>query len=292
MAGIPDLSIIIVSFNTKKILGDCLKSIKKTLIGNDVRYEIIVIDNHSSDGTRDMLSVDFPDVITHLNEENIGFGRANNQGIKIAKGTHILLLNSDTVVLPHAIQKLLSFSKQKGLAFVGAKLLNADRTPQTSCGPFFSLGVVFASLFLQGDTLGITRSSPDKVKRVDWLSGACIMGPRKLFTDGLLFDEEIFMYMDEVEFLYRARKKGIKTYFYPFSRIIHYGAASSKEKQKAPVLNIYRGLLYFYKKHYGIVPLFFLRGMLKKKAVLAWAIGVIVGNRYLKETYGEAYRLV
>jgi GT2 family glycosyltransferase len=291
MSNILDLSIIIVSFNTKKILGDCLKSIKKTLAGDALTYEVVVIDNNSVDGTREMLISDFPEVATILNDGNAGFGKANNQGIKIAKGTHILLLNSDTVVLPQAIQKLFTFSKLKGNAFVGPKLLNADRTPQTSTGPFFSLWVVFAALFLKGD-IGITRQSPDKICRVDWLSGACIMGPKKLFLDGLLFDEGIFMYMEEIDLLYRASKKGFKTYFYPFSRIIHLGAASSTNKKKGPVLNIYRGLLYLYKKHYGRVPLFFLRCMLKKKAIALYIIGILIGNSYLKETYGEAFRLV
>jgi GT2 family glycosyltransferase len=287
-----DLSIVIVSYNTKKILSDCLKSIKKTMTGDTITYEVIVIDNNSLDGTREMLKIDFPDVVTILNDGNAGFGKANNQGIKIAKGKYVLLLNSDTVVLPQAIQKLLTFAKQKGSAFVGPKLLNADRTAQTSVGPFFSLWVVFAALFLKGDKIGITRQSPDRICRVDWLSGACILGLKKLFTDGLLFDEGIFMYMEEIDLLYRARQKGIKTYFYPFSRIIHLGAASSTNKRKGPVLNIYRGLVYLYKKHYGVVPLFFLRIMLKTKAAFAWFLGIIIGNTYLKETYGEAYKLV
>jgi len=287
-----DLSIIIVSYNTKKILSDCLKSVAKTLADGSITYEVIVVDNISTDGTREMLSKDFSSCITIYNSENVGFGRANNQGIRIAKGQYCLLLNSDTVVLDHAIQRLVSFAKQKGMAFIGPKLLNADRTPQTSCGPFFTLPVVFAILFLKGDRLGLTRYSPDRVCRVDWVSGACILAPRKVFLDGLLFDEGIFMYMEEIDLLYRARQKGYKTYFYPFSRIIHLGAASSKERRKQPILNIYRGFTYLYRKHYGPVASFFLKDMLWKKAVILWFVGIVIGNTYLRETYGEACKLV
>lgn len=287
-----DISVIIVSFNTKKLTEDCLDSVVRNLAQSKLSWEIIVIDNMSTDGTREMLKKKFPMVITVLNDENVGFGRANNQGIKMAKGEYILLLNSDTVVLNSAIGKLVSFAKQHPNAFVGPKLLNLDRSPQTSCGPFFSLPVVFAALFLKGDRLGITRWSPNHVRKVDWISGACILGPKRLFMNGLLFDEGIFMYMEEIDLLYRAKKKGYPTYFYPRSLIVHLGSGSSTNKKKGPVLNIYRGYVYLYSKHYSKVSLAILRFMLRTKAILSWIIGWLTGSAYLKETYAEAYQLV
>src|SRR4030042_1254966 len=143
-----DLSIIIVSYNTRKMTDACLNTVIKSLEGSDIRYEII------------------------------------------------------------GIEKRYRFSVRKPNAFIGGKLFNSDRTPQSSCGPFFSLPVVFAALFLRGDRIGLTRYSPNKPRRVDWISGACIMAPKKLFLDGLLFDEKIFMYMEEIDLLYRAKKKG------------------------------------------------------------------------------------
>ncbi|HLD24619.1 MAG TPA: glycosyltransferase family 2 protein [Patescibacteria group bacterium] len=287
-----DLSIIIVSFNTKKLLDDCLTSVIRSLKQTKLTHEIIVVDNASTDGTREMLSKKFSKVETILNHENVGFGRGNNQGIRKATGEYVLLLNSDTVVLNNAIGKLVSFGRQHANAFVGPKLLNPDKTPQSSCGPFFSLPVVFAALFLKGDSLGLTRWSPHRARRVDWVSGAAILAPKKLFMQDLLFDEEIFMYMEEIDLLMRARKKGYPTYFYPRSLIVHLGAASSTNKRKGPVLNIYRGFLYLYKKHGSPTGLGIVKFMLRIKAMIAWSIGVILGKAHLKETYEEAFRLV
>ncbi len=287
-----DVSIIIVSYNTKKITQDCIASVIKSLKDTSLTWEIILVDNVSTDGTRQMLKEQFPKVTTVLNKENVGFGRANNQGIRIAKGEYVLLLNSDTLVLNNAIGKLLAFARQHPNAFVGAKLLNLDRSAQTSCGPFFSLPVVFTALFLKGDYIGLTRWSPNSVRKVDWVSGACIMAPKKLFMNDLLFDENIFMYMEEIDLLYRAKKKGYPTYFYPRSLIVHLGAASSTNKRKGPVLNIYKGLTYFYKKNRSPLALLLLRGLLKTKAMIAWSIGAIMGKEGLKETYAEAYHLV
>lgn len=287
-----DLSVIIVSFNTKKFTEDCLASVIRSLKLTELTWEIIVVDNLSADGTRDMLANTFPSVRTILNEANVGFGRANNQGLHIAKGEYILLLNSDTVVLNDALGKLYAFAKQHPNAFVGPKLLNLDRSPQTSCGPFFSLLVVFAALFLKGDRLGLTRWSPNRARKVDWVSGAAIMAPKRIFMNDLLFDENIFMYMEEIDLLYRAKKKGFSTYFYPRSLIVHLGSGSSTNKRKGPVLNIYKGFLYLFMKHRSPFAVLVLRLMLKTKAMLAWLVGVVTGNTYLKETYAEAYQLV
>lgn len=287
-----DLSIIIVSYNTQQLLDDCLSSVFKSLKTSKLKFEVIVVDNNSSDGTREMLQKKFPQVRTVFNQENLGFGRANNQGIRIAKGNYVLFLNSDTVVLNNALDKLWRFAKQHPKAFIGPKLLNLDRSSQSSCGPFFSLPIVAAALFLRGDKIGLTRWSPTKTRCVDWVSGACLLGPRKLLMDGLLFDEEIFMYMEEVDLLYRAKRQGYGTYFYPHSAIVHLGGGSSSNQKKGPVLNIYRGLTYFYRKHYSPWSLLILRLLLKLKAMLAWSIGMITGNIYLKDTYAEAFRLV
>jgi len=287
-----DISVIIVSYNTKKLLDDCLTSVTRSLKKSGLRWEIIVIDNGSNDGTRPMLAKKYPNVRTILNRTNAGFGKANNQGIKRATGEYILLLNSDTVTVNDAIGKLVAFGRQHPNSFIGPKLLNSDHTPQSSCGPFFTLPVVFAALFLRGDHFGLTRWSPGKARKVDWVSGACMLAPKKLFMQDLLFDEHIFMYMEEIDLLMRARRQGITTYFYPRSHIIHLGAASADNKKKGPVLNIYRGFLYLYKKHGTPEGLCMVRCMLRVKAAIAWSVGFALGNEPLKSTYAEAYSLV
>jgi GT2 family glycosyltransferase len=113
-----------------------------------------------------------------------------------------------------------------------------------------------------------------------------------MYLDNLLFDEKIFMYMEEVDLLMRARLKGYKTYFYPGSRIIHLGSGSSINKRSGPVLNIYKGLMYVYQKHYSQTALVSLRVLLQTKAIIAWCIGWLTGNSYLTSTYVQAYKLV
>lgn len=287
-----DLSVIIVSFNTKKLLDNCLTSLYKSIRGQVIDVEIVIVDNGSTDGTREMLLKKYPKVRTILNSENVGFGRANNQGIRKAIGEYILLLNSDTIVPNHAIGKLYEFTKKHPRSFVGPKLLNMDRTSQTSCGPFFSLPVIIASLFLKGDVIGLTRWSPSKTRRVDWVSGACMIAAKKLFMDDLLFDEKIFMYMEEIDLLMRAKHKGYGTYFYAGSPIVHLGGGSSVNKRTGPVLNIYKGLLYVYTKHYSKRSLTALKFLLRLKALVLIGLGVVTGSTYLKKTYAEAYTLV
>jgi GT2 family glycosyltransferase len=287
-----DLSIVIVSYNTKTLLDDCLSSLVDSLQGAHVSYEVIVVDNVSTDGTRDMLKKKYPQVVTILNSENVGFGRANNQGIRRAKGTYVLLLNSDTVIPKGQIYKLYEFATAHPKSFIGPKLLNMDKSPQTSCGPFFSLPVVFAALFLRGDVVGLTRWSPDVTSRVDWVSGACIIAKRQVFLDDLLFDEKIFMYMEEVDLFMRAKKKGYQVVFYPESRIIHLGSGSSTNKKTGPVLNIYKGLMYIYRKHYSPLAYMVLKVLLMEKALFSVFIGYIIGSEYLKKTYAQAFRLV
>ena len=291
-----DLSIVVVSYNTKKITLDCLESLNRSLTGTKIKYEIIVVDNDSRDGSVQVLK-DLADnknghLVYFQTGSNLGFGRGNNFGVKKASGKYILLLNSDTVILNRSIEKLYNFylTNEKQVHFLGAKLLNRDLTPQPSAGRFFTLPVVFAVLLLRGDYWGLTRSSPNKFSQVDWISGACIMTTKKHYQRLGGFDKDIFMYMEEVDLLYRAKKIGLNTYFYPEAKIIHLGSASSVGKT-FPILQVYRGFLFFYKKHYSALHQTALLIILKIKALISYLIGKIKGDRYLIETYGQAFKI-
>ena len=296
MSSNPQLSIIIISYNTKDVTKNCLDSIYTTLPEDKhTMFEIVMIDNASTDGSVEMLqeyAKKHANINLLLNTDNTGFGKANNQGVKVAKGKYILLLNSDTVVLDNALQKLLDFYKQSEdyAHFVGAKLLNVDKTPQPSAAPFYTPWIIFAALFLKGDYWGLTRNSPDRVKRVDWVSGACIMTTRARYLDVEGFDEDIFMYMEEVDLLYRAKKKGFQTYFFPNAEFIHLGSASSGGKT-FPILQVYRGFIYFYRKHYSRFYMLLLKCMLQLKALISIGIGKITHNPYLINTYEKAYSI-
>lgn len=281
-----DISIIIPSFNTKLLLERCLRSVFDSLTETDLRFEVLVVDNASTDGSCTLVRKKFPRVHIILNKQNVGYGKANNQAIKKATGTYVLLLNSDIIVQNNAIEALYSFIQKKEKAFAGGKLLNEDGSVQPSCGPFFSLPAVWLMLFAKGDHWGATRSSPQETQTVDWVSGACLIGRRSSFLDVGLFDERIFMYMDEVDFLFRARKRGYKTYFYPKAHFTHTGAASSG--RDAAVLHVYRGLLYFYRKHRGPFAQALLRAALVAKALAAMGAGRMMGKSDLVRTYEKA----
>jgi len=291
-----DLSIVIVSYNTKKITEDCLESINRSLTGTKIKYEIIIVDNNSHDGSPQLLETMSQDNHNNLvykqTGKNLGFGRGNNFGVKMAQGKYILLLNTDVIVLNRSIEKLYNFyiKNEKQVHFLGAKLLNHDLTPQPSACRFFTLPVVFATLLLKGDYWGLTRYSPNKFCRIDWISGACILTTKKLYQRLGGFDKDIFMYMEEVDLLYRAQKKGLNTYFYPYSQIIHLGSSSSDGKT-FPIIQVYKGFLFFYKKHYSIFHIFILRLILKFKALVAYLIGKIKNDSYLIKTYEQAFKL-
>ena len=286
-----ELSIIIPSYNTKALLERCLASVYTSLLQAQFNYEVIVVDNASVDGSPKMVSKKFTQVHLLLNKANAGYGKANNQAIKKAKGSYVLLLNSDIVVQNDAIGALYRFLQEKKNAFAGGKLLNIDGSPQPSCGPFYTLPVVVLMLFARGDHWGATRYSPHEITAVDWVSGACLMGKKSAFEDIGLFDENIFMYMEEIDFLYRAKKKGYEVFFQPEATFIHSGAASSGSR-RTPVVNIYRGLLYFYQKHYSTLALAAVRFILRVKALVVIALGRMLGRQDITSIYEEALAVV
>lgn len=260
---------------------------KKSTIG----YEVIVVDNHSTDGSLAMVARKYPNVLLMKNKENVGYGRANNQAIRVSHGQYILLLNSDIAVKDHAIETLYRNIQANPKCFIGGKLMNEDGSAQPSCGPFYSLPIVFLMLFMKGDYWGATRSSPKTKKIVDWVSGACIMGKKEWFENVGLFDEKIFLYMEEIDFFYRAHRKGYTTLFLPNATFIHSGAASSNGHQ-TPVVNIYRGLVYFYKKHYHPLSGMCLRFLLRLKAIAVISLATIIHKKQLVQIYEESLRVV
>ena len=287
-----DLSVVILSFNTKELLGNCLTSIDKNTSGVD--FEVIVVDNASADGSSAMVKKQFPKVKLIENKDNLGFTKGNNQGIKKASGRYILLLNSDTLLKDNSLEKMVEFmNDHPKVGAIGPKLLNADGTPQASAGRFPDLSVVLIMLFKEhfgGSQL--VRTSYNNLKEVDWVMGAALLLRREVLSKTGLLDEKIFMYYDEVEWCYRLKKAGFKIYFYPEAKIIHLWQGSSQTGRKGPILANYQSLVYFYRKHKSPLEFFLLRILLKLKAIIALMMGYLTGNTYLKETYGQAFKLV
>jgi len=251
------LSIIVVGHNNKDLIIDCLKSIQADASLKD--KETIVVDNGSTDGSQKAikeLQKGVPRLTLIENKENLGFARANNQGIKKAKGEYILLLNSDTIVKKGSLAKLLAFAqKKKDAGVVGPKLLNIDESLQFSCFRFPTIGNAIREYWL-GEKGLFEKYAPKgrKASTVDAVVGAAfLITPKALKRVGLL-DERYFAYFEDIDYCRRVWKKGLKVYYYPGAEIVHYHGATFKKmakqedrwKKLIPSSKIYHGTF----KHY------------------------------------------
>lgn len=255
-----DVSIIIVNWNTKDILRDCLDSVYRQT--TDIDFETIVIDNASTDSSIEMVKRDFPQVVLIENSQNKGFAAGNNQGMAIARGRYVLLLNSDTVILDGAIQKTLAFADRKPVAAgVGCRVLNPDRTLQLTCFMFPSLlNLILSSTYLykvfpNSRFFGRERMSGwdrSEVREVDVVTGCFMLVRREAMEQVGLMDEGYFMYAEETDWCYRFHRAGWKNLFFPGAEIIHLGGGSSRLRRHEMTLNLLQSVLLFYKKHKGL----------------------------------------
>lgn len=256
-----DISIIIANWNTCEILRNCLASIYAST--RDLECEVIVIDNASSDSSVDMVKSEYPQVGIIANSENRGFAAANNQGMAIAKGRYVLLLNSDTIVLDGAIDKVVAFAEGHPKAGItGCRVLNEDKTLQLSCFMFpsilnMTLWITYLfKLFPRSRFFGRERMtwwSRDDVREVDVVTGCFMLVRCEALVQVGSMDERFFMYFEETDWCYRFKQAGWKTMFTPCGEIIHLGGFSSKQIKSRMVKQWHRSMLLFYKKHKSLV---------------------------------------
>lgn len=252
-----DVSIIVVNWNTRDILRDCLKSVFDQT--QDITFEVIVIDNASSDDSVQMIKSEFPQVILIENSENRGFAVANNQGIEIAKGQYVLLLNSDTIVLDGSIQKTLTFADlHPNTAVVGCRVLNPDKSLQPTCFMYPSLLNLFLAstylykIFPRNRFLGreqMTWWARDDIREVEVITGCFMLVRKEAIAQVGMMDESFFMYAEETDWCYRFKNAGWKLLFTPDAQIIHLGGQSSKKAKGAMDLQLRAGILQFVLKH-------------------------------------------
>ena len=232
-----DLSIIIISYNTKEMTLACLKSVFQQT--RDISFEVIVLDNDSKDNSAEAIAAAFPQIKLLAHKENLGFAAGNNLAAKEAAGDYILLINPDTVVLDGAIQKLFGFARDNPAAGVwGGRTLFADKSLNpASCWRKPTLWEIFCRSFMlssffpnsfvfnTGSYSGWDRST---VRQVDIVSGCFYLLKRELWEKLDGFSPEFFMYGEEADLCLRARKLGVKPMVTPDATIIHYGGASEK----------------------------------------------------------------
>jgi GT2 family glycosyltransferase len=300
-----DLSIIIVNFNTKELLNNCIESVINN--SEKIRYEIIVVDNASKDGIKELVKrFDKKYQIRLLeNKTNVGFGRANNQGMKASSGKYILLLNTDTLIKNRATEKMFSWMElHPKVGVASCALLNNDGSMQETGGYFPSLIRVFSWMTIQDIPLVDNLIHPfhpmrskyfrkgeafyKEEKELDWVKGAFFLIRRKVVDKIGYFDKDYFMYTEEVEYCYRIKNAGWKIYFVPTVSVTHLGGASGIGSES--VIKEFQGVKLFYKKHYPPWQYPLLRLFLKIGALGRIFIFGLLEGRDSAKTYAKAFR--
>ncbi|MBI5237016.1 MAG: glycosyltransferase family 2 protein [Deltaproteobacteria bacterium] len=294
-----DVSIVIVSYNTCRILDECIVSIKKEMAAS---YEIIVVDNASKDDSCRMLREKYPEVLLIENSENAGFARANNQGFAIAKGKYFFMLNSDTVILDRAIDKLIEFmEKNPWVGVCGPRNVGRDGDMQYSCDHFPSFWNTlweYSNLVNRYPQVKMFKRSRMRywdysdVKDVERIAGCTLMLRSDLYVRLGGLDNNYFMYFEETDLCYRVIREGYRVVYLPHAVIVHYGGESSKMQTGHAVINrtIYSYFLgsqyYFYRKNYGFFPMLAVRSL-----DFVYGLALLARNAARKDRLKRAHSL-
>ncbi len=249
------LSVIILNYNVRYFLEQCVLSVQKALIHLD--SEIIVIDNNSSDDSCEMMKSRFPNIKLIKNTENLGFPKGNNIAVNQAKGEYICILNPDTVVAEDTFEKVLAFADKKNdLGIVGCKLIDGTGNflPESKRGiptPFVAITKIFG-LYKLSDFFGkyyAQHLSENETGKVEILVGAFMVMKRELYNEIGGFDENCFMYSDDIDLSYMALQKGKSNYYFHETAVIHYKGESTIRDEKY-MKRFQEAMQFFYKKHF------------------------------------------
>jgi GT2 family glycosyltransferase len=262
-----DISVIIVSYNVKEFLRGAIASVERSLKAGNLTGEILVVDNDSSDGSAAMVAAEFPNVKLYALDHNLGFGRANNLALRDAKGEQLLLLNPDTIVAEDTLRTMVDFMRDNPAAgLAGCKLLNGDGTFQLSCRrgfptPWASFTKLFglATLFPNSSLFAryhLTYLPVDKTYEIDALMGAFMIMSRPAYEATRGFDEQFFMYGEDIDLCYRAKEAGFKVFYVHSTATIHFKGESTRRSAINEVSVFYEAMHVFVKKHYRASFLF------------------------------------
>lgn len=291
------ISIILLNYKKPQLTLACLRSLYKEYLEELQQgiMEVIIVDNNSEDDSIETLQQEIDGnhfANTHLiiNTENAGFGKGCNLGAQKAKGNYLLFLNNDTRVKDRGLLDMASYMDHHNeVAILGGQLRNPNGSLQASVGSFYTLSKVFL-LLIGMQRFGLLDKSPTKIQQVDWVKGGLLMIRKEVFNKLGGFDENIFMYTEDMELCYRARKMGYDCYFYPDVYVLH--AEHGSTNKSFAIVNIYKNLIYFYVKHRTRIEKMLLKLLLIVKAAILICIGFILRKAYLRKTYMHALREV
>lgn len=267
-----DLTVIVVSWNTRALLQRCLESVSEAI--PDLHYEVVVVDNNSTDASAEMVEASFPSVRLIRSPRNVGFARANNLAIRVSTGRHVLLLNSDACLVGRAAQELVSYlDEHPKVGIVGGKVLNPDGSFQSSYADFPRLTdeiLVLTGLarwWLPRTFPSYPEDQSRDVRAVDWMSGAFLAARRQAIDEVGLLDEAFFMYSEEMEWCYRMKLAGWEVVYLPRAEATHWAGSSARRVPDAKRARLYRSKLRFFRKHYGPVRTAILSSLLRTSSV-------------------------
>ncbi len=264
-----DISIVIVNYNMKSLVTECIASLER--LQAEVDFEVFLIDNASSDGSADSLRKRFPWISVMENHENAGFARACNQGVRLAQGDYVLFLNPDTEMLPGTLDSVVDFFvKNPDAGIVGCKTVNSDGSLEPSVYRFPTLFRTLIDTLYLGKFIGGYEVDPAVLRgdrRVEVVCGACFFARRSLLDSMGAFDEEFWMYGEDVELCMRALKAGFRSYYLDSCSIIHkrgrrhLGEDSFHDMARISY-NHYKWIFCFYRKHRSGTAYFLLRAIM------------------------------
>lgn len=292
----PILSVIILNFNTKDITTLCvssfLKHYKRQVASQE--FEIILFDNGSCDESviafknyKEKQDHAIKDQIAIIsNSENLGFSKGCNRAATHAKGEFLLFLNSDTEVLNGQLISMIEFLKNaSSVGIVGGTVVQKDGKVKQSAGKFLTIPTTIRMLF---GNLNAAGFSPKTIQQVEWVEGSVFLVKKNVFETLKGFDEYFFMYVEDMEFCFRALQLGYLTFFYPEFRVLHRELGSSS--RAFAIFHIYKGIVYFFQKHKTKAEYYIMRKLLLLKAIIAFMLGVVSANAQLRKTYLEALK--
>ncbi|MFQ5450715.1 MAG: glycosyltransferase family 2 protein [Nitrospinaceae bacterium] len=252
-----DLSFIIVNYRNSDTLPDCLDSIYQTARGID--FEVIVIDNNSGDAGLEKVEERFPRARFIKNPANAGFAKANNQAAGLSRGDVLLFLNPDARLTDEAVTGMWAHLRSHpGIGVLGPKVLNPDGNLQYSCRRFPTLWTGLFNRYSLGSRLFpgnrftsrylMTDFDHEKTREVDWLSGCCMMIPRKIFREVGGFDEHYFLFNEDVDLCQTLKQQGYRVIYFPHARVFHHIGSSRGKTDTQIIIKRHRGMRYYYRK--------------------------------------------
>jgi len=283
------ISIIILTYNSSQYIESLLQSLIKKYSSNinAKELEIIVADNKSLDDTLEKTDKYKEKVRIVENGGNLGYAKGNNLASKKANGEFLVFLNPDAKFIEGDLFDVISLFDDADIGIIGGKIISLDGKKELSCGKFYNpLNILLLALGLE-ERLGV-RFAPNKKQKVDFVSGGFLFIRKKLFERLNGFDENYFMYVEDSDLCYQAKKRGFKVLYSNKATVQHVGQGSSN--RTFAIVNIYKGLLYYSRKNGGKVNYFIVKLMLMIKARLLVLVGRVRNNKYLVDTYTEAMK--